>query len=130
MKRSILLLLLFIITVSSFSQTWIRPEDAVHFRGELVNVIGLVSEVNTVSGKTQSGKFIKLAANHPGKSLILVILKSDLHKFESISDDLLHQYVHVKGKIVKKKGRPYIMLSSASQISIAREMELKTFEPL
>ena len=130
MKQTILLFFLSLVALSSFSQTWIRSDDAKHFRGDVINIVGLVTEVKRVSGKGEAAKHIKLAGKEAGNALTLVILKADLGKFEGIAGDLLHQYIHVKGKVIKKKGKPYIILSSPSQVSIAREMEMQTFEPL
>jgi hypothetical protein len=130
MKKSIISLFLVLIALASFSQTWIRSDEARRFRGDVINMVGLVTEVTALSSDKHAGKYIRLAGKQPGTSLTLVIAKGDLHKFEFLSADLIHQYLHVKGKIFTKKGRPYIKLSSPSQVSIAREMELNPVEPL
>lgn len=109
-------------SISGFSQTWTRPEDAANHIGDTVNLVGLISYINQVI----DGKGTRLLISIKGKdytpSLLLEVLDSDRQNFKKdFESTYINQYVHVKGKVKIYKGNPKIILSNQNQISIARE---------
>jgi hypothetical protein len=130
MNKALLPLLLLIITLNSSAQSWIRSDAAAGYNGKLTNIVGLVTSVDEISGGAFEGIYIHLAAKDSAAGLTLLIRKTDLNKFRQPVDDLVSNYVHVKGNISMRYGKPYMILRSAQQISVVNEApEMMRMEP-
>lgn len=122
MKKAFTTCIAAILSLSVFSQTWIRPQEPAKHKGDTVNLIGFVTNVKQAAGRKGSPTLITLSGKDSIPSLTLVVWSADRSKFkESLRTAYLDQYVQVKGKVEIYKGDPQIILHSEKQISIARD---------
>ena len=120
MKQAASLLVLIFFTTTAFAQTWIKSTDAIKYKGDLVNVVGLVSKLNIIKEGNLPGTYVTLSGTD-AKPLNLIILKKDEERFRKITGRLLDNYVQVRGRVAIKNGTPYILLSSTNQIRFATD---------
>lgn len=122
MKKALFILVAAISSFTAFSQTWIRVEEATKHKGHVINLVGLVTHVQPITNKQCYITLNGLSGKDSSHSLILVVKSPDRSGFkESLKKSYLNQYVQINGKVDIYKGKPQIVISNVSQISIARE---------
>lgn len=90
----------------------ITPETASLHLGETVTVKGAVADVHTArSGVT----FIDIGGRYPHNAFTAVIFSEDVGKFPDVGA-LSGRVVEIAGLIRLYKGKPEIILSTASQL--------------
>lgn len=110
-------------SITVFCQTWIRPEEAAKHRGDTVNVIGLVTNVENLNDGQGCSMLLSLMTQKSNKPLRIVICDGHREEFAQRSQaKYLNQYVQVNGVVENHRRRnPQIILHSEQQISIVRE---------
>lgn len=122
MKKALLIHIAVILTFTAFSQTWIRVEEATKYKGETINLVGLVTTIKNVSAKKIHIMLNGFNVKDSDQSLILVVRKRNRSKVKETSEaSYLGQYVQVNGRVAIHKGQPQIVVSDMSQLSIVRE---------
>ena len=119
------------LSLNTFSQTWIKPDEAEKQKGNIVNVMGFVTDIKYEQDAKGYTIFLQLSGKDSVRSLILVIRNCQRPMLSEPEKMYLHQYVQAKGKVEIYKGKPGIILQSENEISMVREApELKVYEPL
>ena len=118
-------------SLAAFSQTWIQPETAEKQKGNMVIVMGFVTDVTYVTDAKSYTALFQLNEKDSNKSLLVIFRSSVQPKFTKAETPLLHQYVEVKGKVEMYKGKSQIIVQSENEIAIVKESpDDKIYEPL
>ena len=129
MKNALLLPAALIIYFSASSQTWIKPAEAPAYGGEVVKVVGALTDLSLLSENKMGAARLSLGANQ-GFPITLLIARRDRKQFEKPGKDLVNPYVQVTGRVVMRKGQPYIRLKSPGQLTLLHEApDLMRHEP-
>ena len=130
MKNALSLLAGVLICLDAFSQGWMRPSDAMDFEGELVKVVGRVTDVSFSSAGKNGAARLTIDANQGAPPLTVLITGRNRKRFDILTKDLPDEYIQVNGRIMVKKRQPYVRLASVKQIAIFHQSpELMRFEP-
>lgn len=92
----------------------ITPNDAAHHIGSVMTVEGVVSQVSTSGGGTT---FINFGGRYPDHVFYGVIFRNNASQFPGVQA-LEGKTVAISGTVDLYKGKPQIILTSASQISV------------
>lgn len=92
----------------------ITPQEALQHIGDTESVAGVVSQVSTSKGGTT---FINFGGRYPNHIFYAVIFKRYADEFPGVHA-LEGKSVEITGTIELYKGKPQIILTSPSQISI------------
>lgn len=131
MKKAFSFLVIITLTVSAFSQTWARLEEAHKYVGNTVNLVGFVSDVRYVKNAEDYTTLIALDGKDHTHTLTLIIHSFERPDLTALKTAYLDEYIHVKGKVEMYKGKAQMIISSKKQISIARQAPEKyNYEPL
>jgi hypothetical protein len=106
-------------SVSAFSQTTIKLEDAAKHIGDSVIVCGKVADAAFVETMENSPTFLNLGAPYPDQLLNLVIWKDQRGQYDSSPETLyVNKNVCVTGKIELINDLPEIVIHNKRQIKI------------
>ena len=120
MKKILFSITALIFSLSAFSQNWIRLEEAQKHIGDTLNMIGLVTKVESLKGPHGYTIKIRLNGENPDHAMTLISSSSVLQQYADYEIAFLNQYVQVKGIIEISKGKPLIKVNSARQLAIIR----------
>ena len=122
MKKVLSIVVAIAFSQSLLSQIWIQPGDAIKHKGETVNLIGFVTNVDQVITRKGGSTFIRIKTPKSKPSLTLLVRYSDRLKFKEAPEiAYLNQYIQVTGLVEMHRGSPQIVLHSEKQILIARD---------
>ena len=130
MKNALSLLAGVLFCLDALSQGWISPSDAMDFKGQLVKVVGRVTDISyNTTGKNGAAR-LTIEANQGAPPLTVLITGRIRKHFDILTKDLPDEYVQVNGRIMVRKGQPYIRLTSVKEIAILHQSpEVMRFEP-
>lgn len=122
MKTFFLLFVAETLSFNAISQTWIKVEEAAKHKGQVINLVGLVSHVQHVKDRQRYITLTGLGGKNSNHSLTLIV-KDPVYPTgeETLDTSYLNQYVQVSGRIKMYKGKPQIVISKENQILITRE---------
>ncbi len=128
--KNIFYAFLYISCSATYSQNLIRPEHAINHKGDMVNLVGLISHVENIQNPKGSSMVMSINGTGSNQLFIVLLLKSDSQKFqEEKRSAYLNRYVHVKGKVELHDGRPQIIIKNENQISFTRDLRESIDEP-
>jgi len=98
--------------------TRIAPEDAASSIGAIVTVCGLVASTRHAERSAGSPTFLNLGRPHPDQPLAVVIWGTVRNEFEKPEARYADRRVCVTGRIRDYRGKPEIVVSDPSEITI------------
>jgi hypothetical protein len=118
MKYNIFIITLFF-SVTAFSQTTIKLEDAAKHIGDSVYVCGKVADAAFVETMDNSPTFLNLGAPYPDQLLNLVIWKDQRNQYNPAPESqYINKNVCVTGKIEIINDFPEMIIYNKQQIKI------------
>lgn len=117
MKKLTIIALLVAAAFKCFSQTKIEAKDAAKHLNETVTICDKIAD-GKYFGNSQT-TLLNVGGVHPNELLTLVIKGDDRKKFSDDPEKLFtNKKVCITGKVIDFKGRPEIVITEASQITI------------
>ena len=119
MKYVLALVLGFLISSASYAQKEIKLEEVDKHVGDSVTVTGKVYGGRFFPNGEGAPTLLNLGAAYPNQLLTVVMRGSARKEFPGVPErDLLDQEVRVSGKVDLYKGKPQIVLYSATQLAV------------
>ncbi|MCJ8209166.1 hypothetical protein MUY27_05565 [Mucilaginibacter sp. RS28] len=121
MNKAIIAALFFTtFTVKAFCQTTIPAKEAAKHINETVTICDKIADGRYFANSQTT--LLNVGNVHPNELLTLVIKGDDRKKFEQEPEKFfLNKKVCITGKIIDFKGRPEIVITEASQITLAKD---------
>jgi hypothetical protein len=117
MKKFIVCFVLIAGTLSVYSQTQIKLEDAKNHIGDSVTVCGKVYSARFVSNATNEPTFLNLGAKYPDQLLTIVIWSDVRKQFKGNPEDIfLNKEICVTGKVELFRDKPQIVIKKLGGI--------------
>lgn len=123
MKNNLIILVLFFISATGYSQSSITAEEAINHIGKNVTVCGLVSSGRYLESSMTKPTLLNIGGDFPNHLLTIMIRDEDRKNFEYKPEQkLVSKNACFTGTIIDYKGKPEIIVSLPSSISIANEI--------
>ena len=117
--KKFLLLLVFLFSISTFSQNCdANPENVKEFIGKVVNVCGEVSQVSTPTNINGNPTYLNLGGKYPNSSFTIVAWGAIKDELEINLSELEGKNILINGLIKEYKGKPQIVIERKGQIII------------
>ncbi len=114
-KLNALIIIIFISSVSLYSQTKISPDSAANFINKKVTVMGIVDEVHVTNSGTY---YLNMGGKFPDNTFSAVIFAADTSNFGDIKK-YEGKGVEITGVVKKYKDSIEIVIKKKNQIKFA-----------
>ena len=106
-------------SITAFSQTTIKLEDAAKHVGDSVIVCGKIADAVFIETMENSPTFLNMGARYPDQLLNLVIWEGERNQYDTVPEKFyINKNVCVTGKIQIIYDLPHIVIYNKEQLKV------------